>query len=53
MAAGIHIACIHPFCHLSVALGFSQPDLPGVFTRIYPFLGFEPLLEIYRDQLSR
>lgn len=47
MTAGLPIACNHPFCHLIVALGFLQSNRPGLCAGIYPFLGFDPLLEKY------
>lgn len=41
------IAFIHPFFRLSADIGSSQPDRPGLCTGIYPFLGFDPLVEEY------
>lgn len=41
------IAFIHPFFRLSADIGSSQPDRPGLYTGIYPFLGFDPLIEKY------
>lgn len=34
-----------PLCHLTVAMRFFQLSPLGLLTKIYPFLGFEPLIE--------
>jgi hypothetical protein len=45
MTGSIHIAYMLPLYHLAVAMRFFQSSPLGLLTKIYPFIGFESLIE--------
>ena len=52
MTGSILIAYMLPLCHLTLTLRFSQSSPPGLLAKIYPLLGFDPLLEYELDQVT-
>jgi hypothetical protein len=45
MTGSIHMAYMLPLCHLTVTVRFFQSNHLGLLAKIYPLLGFEPLIE--------
>jgi hypothetical protein len=45
MIGSIHIAYMLPLYHLAVVMRFFQSSRLGFVAKIYPFLGFESLIE--------